>query len=122
MIIRIDGTAYHVGVASIRRSIRKVYKYQVMTEDGVEHREARGTYMDFVLALGNVSGPDYDRLIDMLATTTGDVRVELPAGSGDIKSYTGVFDGIVDGVSRAEDDGECIWDDLSLSFIGTVPL
>lgn len=122
MIIRIDGAAYNVGVASIQRSIRKIYKYKVMTEDGVEHREVRGTYMDFVLSLGNIDAAEYDRLIDMLVSTTGEVRVELPSSGGKIKSYTGVFDSVADETSRTEDNGQCVWDTLSLSFVGTRPL
>ncbi len=121
MSIKINGTVFDVGVAGIVRSFRRSEKYRVTTEDGVVHREVRATYLDATISLGNVGQTDYDEMMELLRGATDDVTVELPRGAYDMETYTGTFDSIGDSV--ACDDGYgVIWDSLTLSFVGTVPL
>ena len=121
MTIKINGITYAVGVASVKRTIRRDEKYSVTTEDGVVHREVRATYLDFALSLGNLGQSAYDALLSMLVSTTDNVTVELPSSSTVTSVYTGVFDGISDSI--VTDDGtEVICDSLTLKFTGTVPV
>lgn len=121
MSLKINGTEYAVGAASIARSIRRNEKYRVTTEDGVVHREVRATYMDFTLSVGNFGSAAYNSLMAALQTTMDDITVELPGASGEMETYTGVFDSITDEVIN-DDGSEVLWDNLTLSFTGTVPL
>lgn len=121
MGLKINGTEYAVGTASVARSIRREEKYRVTTEDGVVHREVRATYMDFTLSVGNFGSAAYNSLMAALQTTTDDITVELPGVSGAVETYTGVFDGIADEVIN-DDGSEVLWDNLALTFTGTVPV
>lgn len=121
MGLKLNGTEYAVGMASITRSFRRSEKYRVTTEDGVVHREVRATYLDFTLAIGNFGQAAYDSLMALLRSSTDDITVELPSGSTVVEIYTGTFDSIADEVTN--DDGEEVtWDNLALTFTGTVPL
>lgn len=121
MAIKIDGVLYDVGTASVARTVRRDEKYRVTTEDGVVHREVRATYLDFVLSLGNFDQVDYDALMEAIQSTTDDMTIELPKNGTQWETYTGVFDSITDSV--VNDDGTTVtWDNLALSFTGTVPL
>jgi len=119
--MKINGVEFDVGVASVSRSLRRKEKYRVTTEDGIVHREVQATYLDFTLSIGNFGQAAYDDLMALLRSTTDDITVELPKDSTRVETYTGVFDSITDEVS-ADDGHEVTWDNLSLSFIGTVPL
>jgi hypothetical protein len=121
MSIKINGVEYAVGIASVARSIRRKEKYRVTTEDGVVHREVQATYLDFTLSIGNFGQAAYDSLMALLRSTTEDITVELPKSSTAVETYTGVFDSIIDEV-MSDDGQEVTWDNLSLSFTGTVPL
>lgn len=121
MDIKINDVTYAVGTASVSRSIRRKEKYRVTTEDGVTHREVQASYLDFSLSLGNLGQAAYDSLMEMLRSTTDDVSVELPRSATVTEVYSGTFDSISDEIIN--DDGtEVIWDNLSLSFTGTVPV
>lgn len=120
MELTVNGTGYEVGLAALSRSLRKAYKYQVTTEDGRVHSETRAMYADFTLSLGNVDPAEYDRLLAALAMG-GEFTVELPETAGGRRAYTGVFDGVTDGVLLQNGDGT-LWDNLELSFTGTAPL
>ncbi len=121
MAIIIDGVEYRVGTAKLSRSYRKEKKYEVTTEDGVAHSEVRAVYVDFSLALGNIDRIEYDRLMAVLLTASGQVTITLPGSSAGTQTYTGEFDGIGDEVI-AENDTETVWDNLTLDFVGTVPV
>lgn len=121
MVLKINGVEYAVGIASVARSIRRDEKYRVTTEDGVVHREVRATYMDFTLSLGNFGRAAYDGLIAALQSSTGDITVELSGASGEVETYTGVFDSITDEIIN-DDGSEVLWDNLVLAFTGTVPV
>ena len=121
MTVKLNGTLYTVGVASVTRSLRRKEKYRVTTEDGKTHREVQATYLDFALSLGNFGAAEYDRLMALLRSTTDDITVELPSSSTGVESYVGVFDTITDEVI-SEDDNGFLWDNLSLSFTGTEPV
>ena len=79
MTIKLNGTVYAVGVASVSRTLRRTEKYRVTTEDGRTHREVQATYMDFALNLGSFGSAEYDRLMSLLRSTTDDIAVELPS-------------------------------------------
>jgi hypothetical protein len=121
MTVKLNGTVYNVGVASVSRSLRREEKYRVTTEDGKTHREVRATYLDFSLELGSFGKTEYDRLLSFLHSTTDDITVELPRSATETESYTGVFDDITDEVISEDADG-VLWDNLALSFTGTVPV
>jgi len=121
MSLKLNGTEYAVGTASVARSIRRKEKYRVTTEDGVVHREVQATYLDFTLSIGNFGQAAYDSLMALLRSTTDDITVELPSSSTAVETYTGVFDSIADVVIN-DDGDEVIWDNLALTFTGTMPL
>lgn len=121
MALKINGTEYAVGTASVARSIRRNEKYRVTTEDGVVHREVQASYMDFTLSIGNFGQAAYDSLMALLRSAADDITVELPSSSTAVETYTGVFDSIADEVVN-DDGNEVIWDNLALTFTGTVPL
>ena len=121
MGIIINGVEHNVELTKLARSYRKENKYNVSTEDGVAHSEVRAVYVDFSLALGNVDRAAYDRLMATLLAATDNIVVTLPKDSTNAGTYTGVFDGVSDEVIT-ENDIETVWDNLTLSFIGTVPV
>ena len=121
MTVKLNGTVYTVGLSSVSRALRRKEKYRVTTEDGRTHREVLATYMDFTLSLGSFGAAEYDRLMLFLRTTTDDITVELPSSASETERYAGVFDGVTDEVIT-EDDSGALWDNLSLSFTGTVPV
>lgn len=121
MGININGVEHNVELAKLARSYRREYKYKVDTEDGVAHSEIRATYVDFSLALGNVDRGAYDRLMAALLAAVGNITVVLPKDSAHAGTYTGEFQGVSDEVTT-ENDTETVWDNLTLSFIGTVPV
>lgn len=118
MDVIINEEVYDVGVASVKRTIRREEKYNVMTEDGRRHREIRGVYLDFTLELGGLDGEEYGRLMEFLrgGEAGGDVRLQV---GEDV--YTGFFDGITDQALFEDEDG-IWWDRLSLAFTGSVPV
>lgn len=121
MNVKLNGTVYAVGVASVSRTLRRTEKYRVTTEDGRTHREVQATYMDFALTLGNFGAAEYDRLMAVLRSATDDVTVELPSGRTGTETYIGTFDSVSDEIITEDEDG-VTWDNLTLSFTGTEPL
>lgn len=121
MNIKLNGTVYVVGVASVTRTLRRTEKYRVTTEDGRTHREVQATYMDFALNLGSFGSAEYDRLMSLLRSTTDDIAVELPSSHTGTETYVGVFDNVSDEIITEDEDG-VLWDNLTLSFTGTEPL
>lgn len=121
MGVIINGVEHNVGTAAVNRSLRKDYKYKVTTEDGVTHSEVRATYLDFALSLGNLDSAAYDHLMTALLGADGDITITLPASRNGSETYTGQFDGVKDSLI-AQNDDESFWDNLTLNFIGTVPL
>ena len=120
-MVTINGIDFNVDFTNITRSLRKSYKYQVTTEDGVEHSELRAVYMDFSLGIGNLDAEDYDTLMALLRTTPGEVTITLPAGRQGETTYTGAFNGIQDELITQDGD-TYYWDSLTLAFRGTVPI
>lgn len=114
-MLKINGVELAVGVASISRSLRRLEKYRVTTEDGRTHSEEQARYLDFALGLGNFDKPVYDALFAELLPG-GEVTVEL-----DGEGYTGLFDSISDEALFEDADG-IWWDSLKLSFTATKPL
>ena len=121
MNIKLNGTVYAVGVASVTRTLRRTEKYRVTTEDGRTHREVQATYMDFALNLGSFGSAEYDRLMSLLRSTTDDIAVELPSSHTGTETYAGAFDSVSDEIITEDEDG-VLWDNLTLSFTGTEPL
>ena len=77
--------------------------------------------MAFDLCLGNFDAVANDSLMDLLKKAIGDCTIILPSGSTGSETYTGSFDGIKDEVIT-QNGNETFWDNLTLSFSGTVPL
>ena len=121
MNIKLNGTVYAVGVASVSRTLLRTEKYRVTTEDGRTHREVQATYMDFALNLGSFGSAEYDRLMSLLRSTTDDIAVELPSSHTGTETYIGVFDSVSDEIITEDEDG-VLWDNLTLSFTSTEPL
>lgn len=120
-MVTINGIDYNVDFTRVSRSYRKSYKYQLTTEDGVEHSEIRAVYLDFSLVIGNLDAVSYDALMAALLASPGDVTVVLPANRNGTETYTGTFSGIGDELITQNDD-ENFWDSLTLNFRGTVPV
>lgn len=121
MTIKLNGTVYAVGVASVSlHHLRRTEKYRVTTEDGRTHREVQATYMDFALNLG-ASACGVRRLMSLLRSTTDDIAVELPSSHTGTETYVGAFDNVSDEIITEDEDG-VLWDNLTLSFTGTEPL
>lgn len=114
----INDDIFDVGVASLKRTIRREEKYNVMTEDGRRHREVRAVYVDFTLEVGNLDNQDYQALMELLSGPKADAPVTVEV---DGATCTGWFDGVTD-EALFEDDEGLWWDRLSLSFTGTEPL
>ena len=92
MNIKLNGTVYAVGVASVSRTLRRTEKYRVTTEDGRTHREVQATYMDFALNLGSFGAAEYDRLMSLLRSTTVPIgSIALNVGFGDVNYFSRVF-------------------------------
>ena len=72
MNIKLNGTVYAVGVASVSRTLRRTEKYRVTTEDGRTHREGQATYMDFALNLGSFGAAVFDNVSDEIITEDED--------------------------------------------------
>lgn len=121
MGVIINGITYNVEISGLSRSYRKDYKYKVTTEDGMVHSEIRAVYMDFDLSLGNIDATAYDNLMAVLRSTTGNCSVILPSSSKEVGVYIGEFNGVKDEIIT-QNDTETFWDNLTLSFSGTVPL
>lgn len=122
MTITIDNTTYAVGIASVQRSLRREYKYSVTTEDGKVHQEIRATYIDWDLSLGNIRPAAYDALMAKLRSATGNVTITMPKTATTTEAYTGIVEGISDGIIVDYGDNGVMWDDLSVSFTGTEPV
>lgn len=121
MELLINGVSHNVGVAAVTRSLRRVNKYKVTTEDGKVHKEVRATYVDFNLNLGNVDTEAYDKLMRTLLSAVADLEISIPSGRSSTETYIGEFGSISDGLLLENEDG-AYYDNLSLSFSGTVPV
>ena len=44
MIFAVNDIEFDVGITTMQRSVKKTYKYDVTTEDGVRHTEVKAIY------------------------------------------------------------------------------
>lgn len=121
MDIIINGTAHKVGTATLSRSVRREYKYRIITEDGKVHKEHRASYVDFSLKLGNIDTAAYDSLMRVLLSAAQDVEITLPTGQNITETFTGELKTISDSLLMENEDG-AYYDNLTLAFAGTVPV
>ena len=119
-MFKIDGKEYNVPIEQIERSFSKEYKYEVTTDDGVNHREVRAIYVDYSLKIGFLDEAAYYELINDLSNKKSSYTAELPYNGETITidcdiNLTG--DGILvdDGVYR-------MWDGFSIKFESNKPL
>ena len=121
MEILINGEAFTVGVAAVKRTFNIIEKYRVMTEDGAYHREIEGIYKNYALELGNVERAEYDRLIETLLSNKESQKVTLPDGQKGSITYEAMFEGIEDEVVTEDADG-VFFDNLTVTFTAKEPI
>lgn len=121
MIFKINNISFKVGVVSMKRSVRKTYKYDVTTEDGVRHTEIRAIYPVYTLLLGSISQTDYDTLRSVLNTYDDTVSVTLPDGQEDV-TFDAIAELSADALVFIESNGTRRWDNLTVTFTGVNPL
>lgn len=121
MIFAVNDTEFDVGITTMQRSVKKTYKYDVTTEDGVRHTEVKAIYPVYTLVLGSINQTDYDRLREALNTYEDTVSVTLPDGQNNI-TFDAVADLGTDSLIFIESDGTRRWDNVTVTFTGVNPL
>lgn len=121
MIFAVNDTEFNIGVAKLQRSVKKTYKYDVTTEDGVRHTEIRAIYPVYTLLLGSISQTDYDTLRSVLNTYDDTVSVTLPDGQEDV-TFDAIAELSADALVFIESNGTRRWDNLMVTFTGVNPL
>ena len=121
MIFAVNDTEFDVGITTMQRSVKKTYKYDVTTEDGVRHTEVKAIYPVYTLVLGSINQTDYDRLREALNTYEDTVSVTLPDGQNNI-TFDAVADLGTDSLIFIESDGTRRWDNVTVTFTGVNPI
>lgn len=121
MIFAVNDIEFDVGISTMQRSLKKTYKYDVTTEDGVRHTEVKAIYPVYTLVLGSINQTDYDRLREALNTYEDTVSVTLPDGQNNI-TFDAVADLGTDSLIFIESDGTRRWDNVTVTFTGVNPL
>ena len=121
MIFAVNDIEFDVGISTMQRSLKKTYKYDVTTEDGVRHTEVKAIYPVYTLVLGSINQTDYDSLREALNTYEDTVSVTLPDGQNNI-TFDGVADLGTDSLIFIESDGTRRWDNVTVTFTGVNPI
>ena len=121
MIFAVNDTEFDVGITTMQRSVKKTYKYDVTTEDGVRHTEVKAIYPVYTLVLGSINQTDYDSLREALNTYEDTVSVTLPDGQDNI-TFDAVADLGTDSLIFIESDGTRRWDNVTVTFTGVNPI
>lgn len=121
MIFAVNDTEFDVGITTMQRSVKKTYKYDVTTEDGVRHTEVKAIYPVYTLVLGSINQTDYDSLREALNTYEDTVSVTLPDGQNNI-TFDAVADLGTDSLIFIESDGTRRWDNVTVTFTGVNPI
>lgn len=121
MIFAVNDTEFDVGITTMQRSVKKTYKYDVTTEDGVRHTEVKAIYPVYTLVLGSINQTDYDSLREALNTYEDTVSVTLPDGQENI-TFDAVADLGSDSLIFIESDGTRRWDNVTVTFTGVNPI
>lgn len=121
MIFAVNDTEFDVGITTMQRSVKKTYKYDVTTEDGVRHTEIKAIYPVYTLVLGSINQTDYDSLREALNTYEDTVSVTLPDGQDNI-TFDAVADLGTDSLIFIESDGTRRWDNVTVTFTGVNPV
>lgn len=120
-MIQIDGVGYQVGIISLKRSIKKEYKYNVISEDGTRHFEMQALYRVYTVALGNMDAAEYDALYKAVSESAGAVSLVMPDGQTDI-NMTATLENISDGLEFIGSDGSRLFSGLSFTATDVNPL
>ena len=121
MIFAVNDIEFDVGITTMQRSVKKTYKYDVTTEDGVRHTEVKAIYPVYTLVLGSINQTDYDSLREALNTYEDTVSVTLPDGQNNI-TFDAVADLGTDSLIFIESDGTRRWDNVTVTFTGVNPI
>ncbi len=121
MIFAVNDIEFDVGISTMQRSLKKTYKYDVTTEDGVRHTEVKAIYPVYTLVLGSINQTDYDSLREALNTYEDTVSVTLPDGQNNI-TFDAVADLGTDSLIFIESDGTRRWDNVTVTFTGVNPI
>lgn len=121
MIFAVNDTEFDVGITTMQRSVKKIYKYDVTTEDGVRHTEVKAIYPVYTLVFGSINQTDYDSLRGELNTYEDTVSVTLPDGQNNI-TFDAVADLGTDSLIFIESDGTRRWDNVTVTFTGINPI
>ena len=121
MIFAVNDIEFDVGISTMQRSLKKTYKYDVTTEDGVRHTEVKAIYPVYTLVLGSINQTDDDSLREALNTYEDTVSVTLPDGQNNI-TFDAVADLGTDSLIFIESDGTRRWDNVTVTFTGVNPI
>lgn len=117
----IDGEHYDVGIVTLQRSMKKTYKYQVITQDGIQRSELKSLYPVYAMVIGPINQSEYDRLYDAVNQRAIPRLVSLPYNQETI-TFQAEIDVGQDGILCIERDGTLCWDGLTITFTGVEPL
>lgn len=119
-MFKIDGKEYNVPIEKVDRSFRKENKYEITTDDGVNHREVRAIYVDYSINIGFLDETAYYDLINDITNKKTSYIAELPYNK---ETITIDCDIILTGDGILVDDGVYrMWDGLSIKFESNKPL
>ena len=116
----INNRKFKVGIISLKRTPKRDYKYDLVTEDGVRRFETRAIYQVYNLTLGNMTPKEYDALYNILVSSET-VTVTLPEGQGNI-TFEAICDSVSDGLEFVDCDGKRWFDGMSIKFTATHPM
>lgn len=122
-MITIDGTAYNVGVISLKRKGEFLDKFAERTEDGILHRELIGVYFNYQLKLGwSYDDPSsYNSLWTKLTQPKEFHEVTVPDGSSGNFTFQAYFSNVGDELFLHR-YGNHYWRNLTVNFIAKEPV
>ena len=122
-MIIVNGVNYDsVGISNLQRSVKRDYKYDVTTEDGIRHMETRAIYPVYTVTFGSISDQaTYDSIRAALNNYSETCEVTLPDGQDTI-TFTAVADIGSDAIECIYPDGTVRWDNMVVTFTGVEPI
>jgi hypothetical protein len=119
-MVTIDGTAYNIGIKSLKRKADFLDKYADRTEDGALNRELIGVYYNYELAFSpTLDATEYSALWDKLTEPEEFHTVIVPSDTGDY-SFTAYMSNVTDELLK-KDNTNTYWQSLTANFIAKIP-
>lgn len=121
-MITVNGTDYSsAGIHDIQRSVKRDYKYDVTTEDGVRHTETRALYPVYNVTFRSLDQETYDALREEIMGGGETVTVILPDGQDEVQ-FEAIAEIGSDAIQFIESNGTVRWDRMIVTFTGVEPL